>query len=610
MRDERDRASCASELTRPLDNRLDAAEVVRAIWCSYGLSPGDLLAPGELLATLRRNKVPLLSLAFPAAISAPPEIRVALDSPEFGAAWRAEQARCAEAHEEYVRLVQAWAQLGIPCLCITSVGIAPSFPYAGDNVDLLVPAEQVRDARRVLLDLGYVEMTNTDEPLGWLFGHFVGGRTVSLIHLHAHVAIARSAIGFLLEEELWRRAQQAPDDPWVQVPGREDAVLIALAYALLSGEARSELSLHDLLRVRHVLADGSLDWAYLERVAHERGWADCLALGLLVVAQLEEQLFAHSRIPAAQRERCARTLSWWGRRYRERLRGHSPTLPFRISFVASQVLFFAKLWRDRHLEASRKPAQTVLALAHGLTQRSGLHLQNAMLIALSGVDGSGKSTQARALRDAFAAGHVRSRIVWTRIGDTPLLRLLHSARKRYEQSKGTLTQRTFSRTSWRLVLWAIVASADYAAWLQYVRWRLWRGDVVIADRYLCDFEVELGIRLRNAPHLAALLLRILRSLAPTPKRAYLLQVDPALTRTRTTASDFSDLDPADMQRRYDALTHRYGLRAYDASRPLDELATALVHDALTAYMAAFRQRVRALFFFNPRQLNPGGWRTD
>jgi thymidylate kinase len=207
-----------------------------------------------------------------------------------------------------------------------------------------------------------------------------------------------------------------------------------------------------------------------------------------------------------------------------------------------------------------------------------------MLIALSGVDGGGKSTQARALHDAFAAGHVRSRIVWMRIGDTPLLHLLHAAWRRYAQSQGPITQRTFSRTGWRLALWAVVASADYAAWLQYVRWRLWRGDVVIADRYLCDFEVELGMRLRNEPHLAALLLRVLRSLAPTPQRAYLLQIDPALSRNRTTESDGGDLDPAAMQRRYDALIHRYGLRACDASRPLDDLATELVQDALTTYV--------------------------
>ena len=245
-----------------------------------------------------------------------------------------------------------------------------------------------------------------------------------------------------------------------------------------------------------------------------------------------------------------------------------------------------------------------------LTMRDDRGRQNAMLIALSGVDGGGKSTPACALRDAFEAGHVRSRIVWTRIGDTPLLCLLHAARKRYEQSNGTTTQRPFSRTGWRLVLWAIVASADYAAWLQYVRWRLWRGDVVIADRYLCDFEVELGIRLRNEPHLAALLLGVLRSLAPTPQRAYLLQIDPALSRNRRTEPDGGDLDPADMQRRYDALIHRYGVRVCDASRPPEELATVLVHDALTTYMAGVPQREQAVVFSHQHRLDAGGRRNE
>jgi thymidylate kinase len=230
-----------------------------------------------------------------------------------------------------------------------------------------------------------------------------------------------------------------------------------------------------------------------------------------------------------------------------------------------------------------------------------------MLLSLSGLDGAGKSSHARALLEAFEAGHVHSRILWTRIGDTPMLRLLRSARKRYDQSKGTTVSRTFSRSGWRLALWALVASADYAAWLQSVRWRLWRGDVVIVDRYLCDFEVELGIRLQNAPHLAAALMGALRLLAPTPQRAYLLQLDPSLSRNRKPDCDFRDLDPLDMQRRYDALVDRYSLRTFDASRSFEDLATELVHDAMTTYMANFRQFLRALFFSNPRQLNPGEW---
>ena len=291
------------------------------------------------------------------------------------------------------------------------------------------------------------------------------------------------------------------------------------------------------------------------------------------------------------------------------LQGHPPTLPFKISFTGSKVLFFEKLWRDRQLAAARKPAQTVRALAHGIKQKGHLHLQNSMLITLSGIDGGGKSSQAQALHDACEVSHVHARIAWTRIGDTPVLRRLRRTRHRFAQRHGATTPRTFSRTGWRLVLWAVLASADYAAWLQSVRWALWRGDVVIADRYLCDFEVELSIRLHKERRLAALLLRALHALAPKPRRAYLLRLDPALSRGRKPASDCRDLDPADLQARYDALVERYGLRVCDASLPFDEVASALVHDALSTYMATFGPLLRSLFFDNPWQLNPPGRRS-
>ena len=114
---------------------------------------------------------------------------------------------------------------------------------------------------------------------------------------------------------------------------------------------------------------------------------------------------------------------------------------------------------------------------------------------------------------------------------------------------------------------------------------------------------------RTARRLAALLLWALHALAPTPRRAYLLRLDPALSRGRKPASDCRDLDPADLQARYDALVGRYGLRVCDASLPFEDLASALVHDALSTYMATFGPLVRSLFFDNPWQLNPPARRS-
>src|SRR5919199_4678775 len=214
--------------TRTCANLLDAAELLRIVQRSLdlgsagpkgpdtdtgpsfraGLGGRDHATPDrDLLGVLRRNKVPLLSLvadarAVPglrpmegkdeAGALPPSEVPACHDlallhSAEFRAALEEDRAAYAQFHGEYVQLAQAWARAGVRCICFKSAGIAPSFPYTSDNVDVLVPAQSVAEARRLLLELRYVEMTNTEEPLKWLFRRFVAGRNVSLIHLHAQV---------------------------------------------------------------------------------------------------------------------------------------------------------------------------------------------------------------------------------------------------------------------------------------------------------------------------------------------------------------------------------------------------------------------------------------
>jgi hypothetical protein len=190
-----------------------------------------------------------------------------------------------------------------------------------------------------------------------------------------------------------------------------------------------------------------------------------------------------------------------------------------------------------------------------------------------------------------------------RIGDTLAMRILRLVRRRYEQHKGPAVKRTFNRTGWRLVLWVILASAEYAAWLQYIRCRLWRHEVVIADRYLYDFEAELRLRLQRRMRLARALLSFLRWLAPKPNRAYLLRIDPELSKIRKPEPDYRGLDPADLQLRYDVLVPRYGLRVFDGCQPLEEVASAIVHDAVSSYMESPRPPTRDVFFVRPRRSN-------
>ena len=601
---------------------LQVGEVFQAVCRSLGLVSLEDLTPGELVHTLRRNKVPFLSLAADpvylrgedgASAEAPsvPGAEALLDSAEFVAAMADDRGRYNGPHSEYVELASAWSRLGIPCMCFKSAGIAPSFPYTSDNVDILVQPYHIEEARRVLLGLDYIELRNAEEPDKWLYRRFRAGRSVSAIHLHARVGWAE---GFMLEPDLWKRARQSVDDPMTWVPGPEDAVLINLAHGLIENK---DLSLHDLLKVRYALRRGPIDWDYMDRVARERGWLLCLHLGLALIAHLEERLFDEPSIPPRERARFDRTVQscrWLAAYWRE-LEAREPEMPFAISFWISKRLFFTKVWCDRHLALAAKGPSTILSLARGFKQKSGIRPQHAMLLALSGADGSGKSAQADALTDAFTTCAIRSQQIWTRAGSTPLLHALHRLRHRLRHgrrqvmagSDGMQRQTkgygSYRRSGYALALWLVVVMFDYVARLQYLRWRLLRGNVVLADRYLCDAQVEFAMRLPHSPRLAATLIRMLRWAAPRPDREYLIRVDPKLSDHRAPPLP-GEPDRETVCAAYDRIALGYAMQVVDGNRDLEVVASEVVHDALTLYMGRFRPLGNVPFFANDWQLNP------
>jgi len=611
--------------TEPISSEYDGlqvGEVFHAVRRSLGLASLEVLTPRELVYTLRRNKVPFLSLSIDPVyphggdrasgdVVSDPGVHALLDSPEFVAVVTDDRDRYRGPHAEYVEVASIWSRAGIPCICFKSAGIAPSFPYTSDNVDLLVHPHHIDEARRVLLGLHYIELRNAEEPDKWLFRRFRAGESVSAIHLHARVGWDE---GFMLEPDLWKHTRQSADDPMTWVPGPEDAVLINLAHGLIENK---NLSLHDLLKVRYILRGGPINWDSIDRVARERGWLLCLHLGLALVAHLEERLFDEPSIPPSERARFEHTVQscrWLAAYWRE-LTAREPEMPFAISFWTSKRLFFTKVWCDRHLTLAAKGPSTFLSLARGFKQKSGIRPQSAMLLALSGVDGSGKSAQADALIDAFTTCAIRSQRVWTRVGSTPLLYALHRLRHRLHRGgKQTIVDgsgmqpRTggygpYRRSGYSLVWWLVAVMFDYGARLQYVRWRLLRGNVVVADRYLCDAEVELTVRLPTSPGLAAALMRMLRWVAPCPDREYLIRVDPTL---------FDHRDPPlpDEPNRhavcaaYERIASCCAMHVIDGNRDLEVIASEVVHDALTLYMRGFRPLGNVPFFKNDWQLNP------
>ncbi len=552
---------------------------------------------GALVVCLRRNKVPLLS-----ARRVRPDAPL-WEAPPLAEALAQERAGLERQRGEYVRVRRALESLGVPCALIKSAGIAPSFPYRSDNVDLLVPPELELTAAKALYDLGYVELRNIEEPRKFLFKRFQGGAEASAIHLHTQVGWGT---GFLVDEWLWERVRPSADDPDVSILGPEDELLVTLAHAFYEDK---EFKIWDMVKARHCLGDARFDWDYCARQAEERGWLQGLNVILGHVSRAEAAWFADTRIPNAVPSRLPPA---------PLPAVDMEALPVRVAFAYSKRFYFAKVARDRRLPAAQKCDDAIRHALAGVRRKWNVRSQRPMLVAISGVDGAGKTAHAEALQAAFARCDIRARIVWTRGASSPLTDALIRVGKRWLggassapvggiggapdawQRRAALWRRPLVRRVWPWV----IALDLWGQYLARVAWPLLRGWVVIADRYVADAQAEVAAYLEAAGegHVPPAL-RLLERLSPRPAVAFLLDVPPNVAASRKTGQE-SEAFLAGQAAWYRRLAQARRWHVLDAAQDLEAISGETVRLTLLRYYRRYRTFVNGLFLFNPRAKRP------
>ncbi|HXG41157.1 MAG TPA: nucleotidyltransferase family protein [Dehalococcoidia bacterium] len=549
-------------------------------------------AARRLVGTLRANKFPLLACSddLPPALAGTRAWREALAR---------DQETLSSQRQEFLRVREAWARAGIPCLAFKSAGTFPSFPYTSDNLDLLVHPDDCPRARALLEGLGYVWLRNIDEPRKFLFRRFVAGRSVLAVHVHAWVGWDVEFLG----QGIWRRARPAPDDPFLTVPGPEDCLLVNVAHALYENK---RFTLFDLHKVTAHWAAPDLDWGYIEGEALNRGWHDGLLLGLLACVRMEEALTGRTTAPPALVSRWRRALRAypWAYAYWLQLRRAKARTPFPISFPVSKLLYYRKVLSDGQRLPAARAADLLKVLVWGFKQKSGLRPQPGLLVSLSGLDGAGKSTVAKALHSALRISGVRARVVWTRCGCSPAYRALSGVARRLLDDDGGGEGHPPSTVPPLPALWAAANALDV---LVSLAWHAWLprllGKVVVCDRYTYDAAAEILSRLGGGGPLATLALRLLLALAPRPDHAFLLDVPPEVASARgDEAAPPSVL--AAQRDIYLRLAREHRLWVVDTSGegrdPRDLVTLAVLRD----YQDRFRTLLNGLLLSNPSQLNP------
>ena len=209
-----------------------------------------------------------------------------------------------------------------------------------------------------------------------------------------------------------------------------------------------------------------------------------------------------------------------------------------------------------------------------------------MLIAFSGLDGAGKSTQIELLMDHLRREGQNPVCVWTRGGYTPLFEglkaLLRRLPGRTVPPSGSNPQRAraFGK-GWVRRLWLVLALLDLL-WVYGVqlRWRRWRGRIVICDRYLWDTLIDFRLNFAQERVERWWLWRLLAWAAPEPDAAFLLlaPVQVSVRRSDVKGEPFRDSPEVLAQRlaHYQSLAAEYGdWHILDGQRPIPDLAAEI-----------------------------------
>lgn len=276
-----------------------------------------------------------------------------------------------------------------------------------------------------------------------------------------------------------------------------------------------------------------------------------------------------------------------------------PALPVAAAVEAAYGGSLLAPWRDGppqvspdELSRTGVPTAPLLRVLRRMRSRS-------FRVAISGVDGAGKSTIARSLTADLSAAGVPTASIWTRPG-LDLRYLVKVARmvKRWTgQSRepgirrmaGGAGERPLSRRGLVGLVWTLAVTADYLVRVRRKQ-RVTRG-VAVYDRHVLDALATLHVFYRGAP--LAVPTALVRRLLPRVDITIYLRVPAGVACARKPDRVIGDYAVRAQVAEYERLLPTVpDVLVLDATRPLDELTRLALDHVVAAGAAAHSRRRR------------------
>jgi len=489
-----------------------AEQIARSLISRFGLGensgpPPPAPAPAavaSIVGILRESRLPLAGMRQ----ADHPDLQWLFESRDFERLVGEHRHRRQAYEREFATFLEFAARAGMPVIVIKA---CDSFPYESSNLDLLVPAVTMVEAAAILQGQGFLQLCHYREPHKSLHKKFIGN--LQPITFHLHQELSWDGAVFLDRQAVWDRRRDLPGaSPASQMDPADLAAQTMAHVAYENGSARFA----DLRRILWSLELSPQLFPQVQAIARDHGWLRGLHAATHAVARLEHALCGTSRCMRAfgiRRIPAPPALTTW-------------FIP--LGKLRARLLLAEKIVRCPRDSCGDRARTLAGFLASKARAFSRLPSHPPALIALSGVDGSGKSHHAQGLSKFLNQCDLHARVVWARGGSTRLMLLAKRVLRLLTGGKGPLAVKSEADPlprRWQRALWPWTVALELLLTYAFrVRIPLLLKQIVVCDRYMLDASVDLCMRLGGTDPRPLLPWQLLLRLAPTPDLHVVLDV--------------------------------------------------------------------------------------
>ncbi|MCK4330058.1 nucleotidyltransferase family protein [candidate division WOR-3 bacterium] len=420
--------------------------------------------------------------------------------------------------KEYKRVNIILQRNGIDTVLIKSIF---SFPYYSDNLDVLVRRNDIKKAKNILREEGYIELKNVEEPEKFLFRKFNGGKTVLPIHIHTVVGWG---VPFLDNDFVWRDLRCSMDCPECYIPSKEASFLITIAHEFYEDKFIKRESIDGL---KKLIKEG-INWDDIIKQSKTRGWSDGFYLIMALLSDFWKRFGKSVEIPSEILQ------EKWGLIAQKKIKSITRKMTekgIKIPFFYSKWLYYKKVLQDK-----RKPLHTKIfnvlttllwTIELKVKQYFKYNSQPGFLIAISGIDGSGKTTQAEMFINALKECEIRTKYIWMRYGSSSFVnklikfgKLIMRKKERAKPDSKIEERKAYLGSQIGKVLWEITTVIELYFYSLKIRWFLFWGYFVVSDRYILDAISEMAFYIKEVNNYA----KILSFVFPRPHISFYLSL--------------------------------------------------------------------------------------